>query len=244
MSISATSITSLLSQIYYATGAGFANEIIGAFSFRPPQWASASAKANTLTMTAADPNTGNVTVYVFDAVIRAEHSRHSVATQHPVQTGAPITDHVFVEPARVVCEIRMSDAMQAFILGQWADYPTKSVSAFQKLKSLQLQRLPVQITTRLDSYPQMVIEDVREVEQAESRFGLRASVVFREILSASVLISSFVSQSTTVPQITGQTVVGQQQSVTVPASIVSQNFTSAASPVPGGGNWSSFRLNS
>ncbi|MGH9771035.1 MAG: phage baseplate protein, partial [Candidatus Acidiferrales bacterium] len=41
------------------------------------------------------------TVYVFDAVLRAEHRREIRLTHHPVQTGEAISDHAFVEPAEV-----------------------------------------------------------------------------------------------------------------------------------------------
>lgn len=88
-------------------------------------------------------------VYVFDAVIRIDHSQQIRTTDHPVQSGASISDHALILPARVVMEIGMSDAMDAYAPGVWTSNPSKSVSAYQTLVALQQGRQPLTVTTRL-----------------------------------------------------------------------------------------------
>jgi hypothetical protein len=41
------------------------------------------------------------TNYYFDAVFNVEHEQRAVATKHPVQTGAAISDHMYLEPSVV-----------------------------------------------------------------------------------------------------------------------------------------------
>lgn len=243
-------VASALSRIYYSTVAPQIAKPGVAGPFRPPQWGQAAL----FTVSLTDAKTGKQTVYIFDGVLRAEHEQHSVITLNPVQTGAAIADHAYVVPARLVVEIAMSDAMQSYDLGQWADGPSRSVSAYQTFVALQKQRQVLQVATRLRQYDKMLVAEVRAQEDQKTRYGLRAMVVFIEILTASVEATSssisFPSADSALPQTTGQTLGGQVPTSPVPAVIQSQNSMSQilkdgsqlgrlASAIPGAGRWSS-----
>jgi hypothetical protein len=254
-------ILSALAQTYYAIESGIQNGQLtpnGANQpYRPPQWSSPNDPAR-LTMTFTDPITRGITAYVFDAVIRSEHDQQSVITQNPVQTGPAISDHAYVVPARLTIELLMTDAMQSFTLGQWSDGPSRSVSAFQTLKSLQQKKAVLQVATRLNTYSPMMILSVRAEEQNDTRFSLKATVSFMEILTASVEMTSstinFAPSDSSLPQTVGQTVGGQLLPLTVPGNVQLQdNIQNAAAaginlaPVPmvaGAGNWTSTGLGS
>ena len=45
-----------------------------------------------------------------DVVISETHDDDVTVTQHPVDTGAPISDHAFVQPAIVTCVFGWSDS--------------------------------------------------------------------------------------------------------------------------------------
>ena len=45
-----------------------------------------------------------------DVVISETHDDDVTVTQHPVDTGAPIADHAFVQPAIVTCVFGWSDS--------------------------------------------------------------------------------------------------------------------------------------
>jgi hypothetical protein len=176
--------------------------------WRPPQWnepqlysveitevsaESSGSKAlfegQVVSDTATNPNVREKTkstMYFFDAILRAEHSQELVRTVHPIQTGAAIVDHAYLQPARVQLEIGVSDAMARYQSGQFTGSGNKSVSAFQTLLDLQAKRLPITLTTRLKQYENMVIESVRAVENNATRNALRADVVFAQIMMASV----------------------------------------------------------
>ena len=255
MSGISTSIAAALSNIY----AGIDTSESGAMQpganpgpWRPPQWP--SSKASTLTMTVKDPTTNITTAYIFDGIPRAEHEQQSVITLNPVQTGASLTDHAYVNPPRLTVEILMSDTMQSFTLGQWADNPSRSVSAYQQLVKLQKQRATCQIATRLNNYDNMLIASIRAEESKDTRYALKASVSFVGILTASVEnVSSSISFSAgdaSLPQTIGQTVGGEVATDPVPDSLEAQhniaNVTgadpAAAPVVEGAGSYTSTSL--
>lgn len=195
--------------------------------WRPPQWANGTQLS--LTLTATDPNTQRTTVYVFDAIIRNVHDRDTVITLNPVQTGAALSDHAYVVPPRVTTEIMMSDSMQSFITGQWADGPSRSVSAYQTLVGIQEQKLGLSLATRYWQYDNMMITNIRAEEKKDTLYAGKFSVTFQQILLASVEVTnstiSFGSMPavSSIPQATGQTLTGLTQTQTIPAAIKSQD---------------------
>lgn len=75
--------------------------------------------------------------YFFDGVLRVEHSSQRRLTQHPVQTGANITDHSFQVPSKLTMEIGVSDSMDFYKLSWSGNALSKSVNAYQKLREIQ-----------------------------------------------------------------------------------------------------------
>jgi len=144
------------------------------------------------------PATQQPTTYYFDATLRVEHSQEAVFTEHPVQIGPAVVDHVYLRPARVVLEVAMSDAMDSYQSGQYSSGSSKSVSAYQTFKDIQAARVPITLRTRYDTYQNMGIEDVRGTEDARTKTGFRGALYFREIISATV-------STTTVSQRPNQT---------------------------------------
>ena len=231
--------------------------------FRPPQWT--QPPLFTLTVT---PSSGPATVYVFDSVPRVEHEGRAIVTQNPVQTGAPVSDHAYVIPSVLTVELLVSDSMQSYTAGQFADAGSRSVSAYQTLKSLYRARTMIALATRIDQYDQMMITNVWAEEDSKTRHSLRARVTFTEIVLASIeQTSSGLVDDSKYPQTTVQTEGGQAQTGPVPQSIENQNSMAPqlqsgvlqpgtlqpgqltpqqlelGSSVPGSGDWSSSNIN-
>jgi hypothetical protein len=195
------------------------------------------------------------TVYVFDAVIRTEHQQRIEKTQDPIQTGANISDHAFIMPARVVLEIGMSDAMDSYTPGQWSPNRnilqnslqalqaiaglgsqgvSKSVNAYQTMLKVAKARGvpgPLTVTTRLNTYTNMLLTDISAPDTAETKFGLRATLVFEELFTGTVT-SQQVSART---DLTGATNLGTKQALPVPSTITQQNVTTQPTTVPAAG---------
>lgn len=171
----------------------------------PPQYAKPALTVITVPAT----TTAGPVNYVFDAVFRLMHRRSVHKTQHPVLTGANISDHFFVEPARLVLEIGMSDVMSSYKSDMWVGASTKSISAWQILKGLALNGTLVTVTTRLDTYINMQVLDIGSPDDNKTLHGLRATITLEELLSASVSsVSTSSSRSQTTSDSSNSVVSG------------------------------------
>lgn len=206
-------------------------------NYRPPTWANASPAIIIITFPGqgqspqySNPSGGSVTLppgqtnYVFDAVMTAAHEQDITKTEHPVQTGASISDHAYVRPARLTLDIGMSDAMDAYYNpSTWTGATSKSVSCYQTLLALQYSRIPLQITTRLRTYANMIIESLAPEESVKTIAGLRARVTFGQIFMADVVTVPVSAR----PQDTQET---NQGSVNTQAPSVSQTQQNQVPP--------------
>lgn len=197
--------------------------------------------------------------YIFDAVLALDHEQSLTKTQHPVQTGAAVSSHAYLEPASVVMDILMSDVSQGYVsVSQTASpyyqtwpgatsggvgaAPSRSVSAYKTILKLQAQRVPLTITTRLRTYYNMLISHVAPREDSKTVKGLRMRVTFDQV---------FIAGTQTVPisaltSVTNMTGLGSIGTAAVPTTVSNQyNITQATTPVtpvdiPGAGTYSSY----
>jgi hypothetical protein len=188
--------------------------------YRPPQWnispamVSITVPAQTGTLQVFPAGSSNIQVddspaiisptsteptpatsYVFDAVLSLEHNQTLTKTMHPVQNGAAISSHAYLNPPTVVMYILMSDVTGQYAatnqttppyVQQWIGNKSKSVSAYQQIIALQASRIPLMVTTRLRTYPNMLITDISPHEDAKSIHGARFRVEFGQIFLADV----------------------------------------------------------
>ena len=243
----------------------------GVLGYRPRQWANtpamvsisvppAQSNTNTLsslpTGTAADgtplfsataSTTAPNTLYVFDAVLDLEHEQRLTKTQHPIETGADVSTHAFLQPARLVMYIGMSDAMAAYTTpsgittsnlngnGQAKASPfsgtskSKSVNAYQTMLSIQASRLPLTIVTRLRTYTNMLVSGISPREDYKTITGLRMRVEFEQIYTSST--SS--APNSARPDATQSTGQGTVNPTPVPAATQSQYSVTTSTPAVG-----------
>jgi hypothetical protein len=197
--------------------------------------------------TSGQPNSP-LTNYVFDAVFAIKHRRSVRKTSHPVLTGANLTDHAYVLPSRVTLEIGMSDVQASYQEGVWTGSATKSISAWQILKTIINTKLPFTLITRLDTYLNMLIIDIDAPDTNKTQHGLRATITLEEQLIASTISTTAVSAR---PQTTDSTQGGTINGVAPNASQVQQfkvpsplypNVQPISPPIPGSGSISSDSL--
>lgn len=124
--------------------------------------------------------------YVFDGIVRAEHTKRTRITSHPVQTGANITDHAFIEPNELMLEIAMSDAMRDKVAGQFGTGDGRSQKAYETLVAMQKARQPLTVVTRLETYNNMLIENISVPDDNKTIYGLSATVTLKEIFIVEV----------------------------------------------------------
>lgn len=258
-------------------------------AWRPPQWSKPamvsitvpagyttttpdntpiSDDANGVGFTTTKPTAA--TSYVFDAVLAAEHEQSLTKTRHPVQTGASISSHAYIEPAQLVLYVLMSDAVAQYTAAnqtappyvqRWTGNPSKSVSAYRQVLALQSARIPLTVTTRLRTYYNMLILNVSPREDAKTITGARFRIEFEQLFVANIQTNP-VSARPNDTQSTGLGAVNVQP----PAPSINTQFNVADAPgdlgtgpsnlltwlhdnpngvdVPGAGSYSSVNTNS
>ncbi len=128
----------------------------------------------------------NIAGYFFDGFMSVSHERKLTITQNPVETGASVVDHAYVNPTTVTMKIMMSDVHQSIIPGQFSDRTFRHTSAWAILKQIQESRIPVDIFTKLGYYKNMLIESISAEDTKETFRALDATVTLVEIPVARV----------------------------------------------------------
>ena len=128
----------------------------------------------------------NIGGYFFDGFMQVEHNIELQTTSNPVETGASVVDHAYVKPAELVMKVMMSDVHQSLVPGQFTGASFRSVNAWQVLRKLQSDRIPMSVFTRLGLYTNMLITKLATTDTAETFRALSAEVTLREIPVARV----------------------------------------------------------
>lgn len=126
--------------------------------------------------------------YIFDAYLRISHSRKLTITQHPVESGAAISDHAFVEPITFELDIGMTDTTLGKIPSQFdnlnlPDSSTKSrsIKAYDLLVNMQKTRIPYEFICRYGTF-KVVVEEITPTDDYTTKYALKASVRLRQII--------------------------------------------------------------
>lgn len=128
-----------------------------------------------LTM-ASGPSIGPV---FFDAVFSTTHNANVTVTTQPVEIGANISDHAYMEPDQVTMEIGASDVSE----GAGSNH---SVNVYNMLRSMMEAREPISLFTRLKSYTNMMVVSISVTDDYTTSTALRASVMLQKILIVNV----------------------------------------------------------
>jgi len=152
--------------------------------YRPKQWSPGNVEVAPLYFIKLTDSNNVDHYYYFDATLKAEHNSSRRITEHPVQTGADITDHSYQLPSVVSLEIGVSDSMDIFdSTNNWSQFDTvKTVNAFKTMLTIQKSGLPLIVQTRLNTYESMLIESINTKEDNKTRNVWRATVNFREVI--------------------------------------------------------------
>lgn len=129
--------------------------------------------------------TRSIGTVIPDVVITERHSDMLEITEHPVEMGAPISDHAFKRPSEIVMEVGFSGggAILDFSLLQ-SITPSISKSPkqlYQDLLDLQEQRTPIDVITGKRAYKNMLIRGLEVTTDRHSENVLMATITLREV---------------------------------------------------------------
>lgn len=137
--------------------------------------------------------------FYFDAVFSVSHTTSVQVTEHPVQSGASVADHAFLDPDEVTMDVGFSDVHSSryyFEAGTpYSDAALgasdgRSVTAYDLMRQIAEAREPLTLVTRLHTYDSMLITSVSAADDEKTMFGLRASVTLRKVRRVSVATMS------------------------------------------------------
>jgi hypothetical protein len=107
---------------------------------------------------------------VVDAFVHETHSFSSEITEHPIESGGVITDHVYNLPFCLSIEGIISntpmnlvgltafDSAKRYLEGDRNDF---ALMAFEKIEEIFTKRLSISIATSIKTYDQMVLESLK-----------------------------------------------------------------------------------
>jgi hypothetical protein len=133
-----------------------------------------------------------------DARISTNHSFNSTVTEFPVEAGAVISDHVHLRPDALTIEGFVSDAPLTLstLPGQLKgdagqlQSATRSQEAFDVLKAVRRQKLPITVVDRLDTYEDMVIERLDIPHSRDRSTGLWFTMGLRRIDTVQTMVGT------------------------------------------------------
>lgn len=154
-----------------------------------------------------------------DVVVEESHSDTLTITDHPVEQGAPITDHAFKNPAEVTMRIGWSESSLALggvisgiVSGSLLSGGLKTVrDIYEDLLKLQASRKPFGLSTGKRRYENMLIKSLSVTTDGASENALVATVVLRQVIivqtkAATLKASSQANPAKTAPVVDRGTV--------------------------------------
>lgn len=112
-----------------------------------------------------------------DAVISEVIESRLRITELPVEFGADITDHAYVEPKRITIEGVIGGSTSRSSSGGRA----VAVAGWQALKSLQASRVPFTLVSGLDVHRNILIESISAERDKDYSMVLKFTAELREI---------------------------------------------------------------
>lgn len=115
-------------------------------------------------------------------VVSEKHNDTLEITEHPVETGAPVSDHAYKRPSEVVMEVGCSllDFIDTSSLGLTLGLSPKET--YQQILDLQSSRIPFDVVTGKRLYSNMLIRAIEVTTDRTSENVLMAVLTLREVI--------------------------------------------------------------
>jgi hypothetical protein len=121
--------------------------------------------------------------FELDASLVETHTFDSEVTEHPVETGSDVADHIRVMPDVVVIEGIVSDSPIGALADRRSITEAKpSDDCLAWLKAIRSERRPVTIVTSLGTYTEMVMQQLEVPRTADTGEALRFRASFKQII--------------------------------------------------------------
>lgn len=126
-----------------------------------------------------------IDIIVMDATISERHIRNSEITEHPIQNGSYINDHVINQPATLTMDCFISDHPQKLNILQTLTRRLSLLSfsqrAFEYLNYLWREKKLLTVVSSLKIYRRMAIENITFDRNQETSNALRFQITLKQV---------------------------------------------------------------
>lgn len=132
----------------------------------------------------------------FDASLSERYSRTKEVTQHPVESGADVSDHTRLLPTEIEIRGWVTDDPIIFLRSIRAEPSvaggnpqTRSLDAWRELNRIMDEESTVKVVTELDEFEDMVLTSLDVTKDKDSGRILDASITLRQIVIATTEVT-------------------------------------------------------
>lgn len=136
----------------------------------------------------------------FNLFISEDHELNFRISEHPLQDGATVSDHVHREPYKVSIEgmftnhpLKKSwEVNEVKFKDEYATSEVRStlsntaLANFEKVKELAKKREPVRLVCSLEVYPKMIVTSIKAQRDSKSGSSIRFTMTLQEIKTVSL----------------------------------------------------------
>lgn len=119
--------------------------------------------------------------YAIDCAEVEEHNVDNEVTEHPVEKGADVADHVRARPIAVTIEGVVTDTPIGAMVALRNDSPKPSNDARAHLVKIRDDREPGTLETTLGTYQNMVLEQLQFPRSVDDGDSLRFRATFKQV---------------------------------------------------------------
>ncbi|KAB8305807.1 hypothetical protein EH227_24920 [Rouxiella chamberiensis] len=121
-----------------------------------------------------------------DVVVSEKHQDALEITEHPVEIGAPVSDHSYKRPSEVTMEIGFSGGGSLLDIADTSaigiSLGTSPKEIYQQILDLQASRVPFDVTTGKRQYNNMLIRAIDVTTDRTSENVLMCVLTLREVI--------------------------------------------------------------
>lgn len=127
---------------------------------------------------------------VLDAIITEKHNFSSEITEHPVEDGSMIVDHIYNKPISIDLDCIITNTPMTWAgltafnsLKRYVDNESNDFAeiAFKKIEEIFIKRKPISIATSLKTYENMVLENLSVERGGRSSSSLHFNCTAKQI---------------------------------------------------------------
>lgn len=134
--------------------------------------------------------------FVPDVIVEERHEDRLSITEHPVESGANITDHAYKEPAELVMTVLWKQdytTVGGYLFGTQIGSQS---DVYTGLRNLQDSRQLIHVIAGKRSYKDMLIEELRVTTDANTENALEVRARFKQVIIVDTVVRTLSAAAT------------------------------------------------